>query len=172
MLKGDILCKRGKQNTLLRKDIMPKSALFFFFAEIVFFFSERGVFFWFFFFFFWLKPAGRTVSVNYTFASATPENSWLSVFVTDTFCKLPLFCWKGLTFRSKPRYFGCQKSHRFVANSRRCLDQWRLLLPLSFNRNLRNNSKRCLLRVHLSKLIRYVCSSNVFILWLLLINLF
>ena len=42
MLKGDILCKRGKQNTLSRKDIMPKSALFF--AEIVFFFSERGIF--------------------------------------------------------------------------------------------------------------------------------
>ena len=55
MLKGDILCKKGKQNTLLRKDIMLKSA--FFFAEIVFFFSERGAFFSCFFF---LKPTGRT----------------------------------------------------------------------------------------------------------------
>ena len=41
MLKGDILCKKGKQNTLLRKDIMLKSA---FFAEIVFF-SQKGAFF-------------------------------------------------------------------------------------------------------------------------------
>ena len=28
MLKGDILCKKGKQNALLRKDIMLKSAFF------------------------------------------------------------------------------------------------------------------------------------------------
>ena len=49
MLKGDILCKNGKQNTLLRKDIMLKSA--FFFAEIVGVFSERGIFSSCFFFF-------------------------------------------------------------------------------------------------------------------------
>ena len=48
MLKGDILCKKGKQNTLLRKDIMLKSA--FFFAEIVVFFLRKGHFFSCFFF--------------------------------------------------------------------------------------------------------------------------
>ena len=48
MLKGDILCKKGKQNTLLRKDIMAKKC--FFFAEIVFFFLRKGHFFLVFFF--------------------------------------------------------------------------------------------------------------------------
>ena len=48
MLKGHILCKKGKQNTLLRKDIMSKSASFF--AEIVFFFLRKGHFFLMFFF--------------------------------------------------------------------------------------------------------------------------
>ena len=42
MLKGDILCKRGKQNTLLRKDIMPKSA---FLLLKLCFFSQKGMFF-------------------------------------------------------------------------------------------------------------------------------
>ena len=48
MLKGHILCKKGKQNTLLRKDIMSKSALFL--LKLWFFFSERGIFFLCFFF--------------------------------------------------------------------------------------------------------------------------
>ena len=49
MLKGVFCVKKGKQNTLLRTNIMSKSA---FFAEIVgFFFSERGIVsLWFFFF--------------------------------------------------------------------------------------------------------------------------
>ena len=42
MLKGHILCKKGKQNTLLRKDIMSKSG---FFLLKLFFFSQKGVFF-------------------------------------------------------------------------------------------------------------------------------
>ena len=42
MLKGDILCKKGKQNTLLRKDIMLKSA---FFLLKLCFFSQKGAFF-------------------------------------------------------------------------------------------------------------------------------
>ena len=42
MLKGDILCKKGKQNTLLRKDIMLKNALF---LLKLCFFSQKGVFF-------------------------------------------------------------------------------------------------------------------------------
>ena len=58
MLKGDILCKRGKQNTLLRKDIMPKSVVFFFFCRNCGFFLRKGRFF---LMFFLLKPAGRTV---------------------------------------------------------------------------------------------------------------
>ena len=59
MLKGDILCKKGKQNTLLRKDIMSKSALF---LLKLHFFSQKGVFFS--HVFYLLKPAGRTVHIK------------------------------------------------------------------------------------------------------------
>ena len=48
MLKGVFYVKKGKQNTILRTNIMSKSALFF--AEIVFFFLRKGHFFLCFFF--------------------------------------------------------------------------------------------------------------------------
>ena len=65
MFKWDILCKKGKQNTLLRKNIVSKSA--FFKAEIVFFF-QKGTFFS--CVFFLLKPVGRTALLS-DFVNAT-----------------------------------------------------------------------------------------------------
>ena len=60
MLKGVFCVKKGKQNTLLRTNIMSKSA---FFAEIVFCFLRKGRFFL--VFFFCSNPLGGLAQVKY-----------------------------------------------------------------------------------------------------------
>ena len=91
------MCKKGIQNTLLRMNIMSKSA---FFAEIVYFFSERGVFFL--CFFFLLKPAWRTAvaMVDFIIRSQFSKN-WRLLFNCSDF----LFSFQSLKMDSGSSYF-------------------------------------------------------------------